>query len=937
MFLIWFLVAGVIVGLLRKGRVTQLERLPLRAPWLVVVAMVVQALIFPWGDRDPVIKVGTNYLHVVSYLPLLIFVYLNRGYKELILIGIGILCNLVVILANGGFMPVSPFALRQAGHADFAEYLEEVHTSGNVILMGDNTRLNFLGDILFLPPWMPFATAFSIGDLLLGAGLLAFLAAKGEVQKSGEAQGRLCLALLEKLARADTVSQIAEVALQHAVDVIPGATSGSFLLWDEEEGVFKFVAAVGCDLDELRRLCFKLEELLQSELGDSEEPCLIKDPGSLLQQYLPQQQGQIKGSCFSSKELVSVPIRYGEKVIGYLNIGSETAGVFGEKALDVIKDFQKAVEFSLVLHFNREELVESERRLRLLFEEAPDAIYITDYQTNILDCNKAATEQTGYTKEELLRMKIVPDLAVDPPPVDLINERLERGERVIFEEKKRRKDGKLFYTEVALAPITYRGRRAALSFNRDITWRKQHEEKVFQLWKLSKDLLNSRREEEVAEKAVSFCLDLFEPTYCGVYFYREGAYRLIASYRPTEMAICLPDTFSSIAELAKNGPPKTHLIITPITFGEKRMGYFVVATEEEVSEYHRRLMELLSLQIANVLQVAEYTGRLEEFANRLEKLHRVATKFHQIGNEKEMCAVAVELLENILGFDYCSIDLREGGYLVPMCHSTKMRHVKPRPFRIDEGISGRTYQEQRTFWGEDVRELPYAKPVSPEIRAYISVPIGDYGVIQIISKKVGAFSVEDVKLVEILAQQMYEGLKRIRLEREIREQAVRDPLTGLYNRRYFDIFIELYRKRPEGGVLGLSILDMDGFKDVNDRFGHTVGDEVLVAVAQLLRKNVRSDDVVIRWGGDEFLILMPKTEAEEARKVVERLRKVVMVWTHPRYPEIRLGFTAGVSTWDPQEGGEVDEALRAADEELYAQKGRRKGNRRLREPKNGGE
>jgi len=100
---------------------------------------------------------------------------------------------------------------------------------------------------------------------------------------------------------------------------------------------------------------------------------------------------------------------------------------------------------------------------------------------------------------------------------------------------------------------------------------------------------------------------------------------------------------------------------------------------------------------------------------------------------------------------------------------------------------------------------------------------------------------------------------------------------------------------------------------------------VLVAVANLLKENVRSEDVIIRWGGDEFLILMPKTSIEEARKAVERLRKVVASWTHPRHPEVRLSFTAGIAAWIPSEGG-VDEALRAADEELYVRRGRRERN-----------
>ena len=927
MFLLWFLIAGVVIGLLRKGRIYRLERLHLRGPWLVAVTLIIQLLIFPWGERDPLVKVGTGYLHLVSYVPLLMFVCLNRRYWELSLIGIGILCNLIVIAANGGYMPVSEFALRQAGRDDLAAFLRQARTSGNVILMTPDTKLNFLGDVLFLPPWIPFAAAFSIGDLLLGMGLLAFLVARenGAVRRKDWDSREFYLALLEKLAQAETVSQIAQIALRHAVNLLPHAEAGSFLFWDEGEGVYKYVAAEGWNLEELKEICFKPDELLPTKLGKTEEICIIKDPWALFQRYAPHMLDKFKEPRRLPTVFVSVPIRYRDMVVGYFNIDGKRPNAFTPQDLRVLQEFQRTIELALSLHLNHRELQENEQRLRVLFDNAPDAIYIIDYQGNILDCNKAATEQTGYTKEELLRMNIARDLAVDPPFAESIKEKLERGERVVFEEKKRRKGGDIFYTEVAVSPLMYHGRRVALSFNRDITWRKKYEDKIYQLWRLSRDLLSNHNEEEIVRKAVHFCTELFETPCCGIYLFRDGAYRLTASHRSPGLSLRLPESISSVTELAIDEAPRSHLIITPIGFAERRLGALVVVTQGEASEYQKRLAELLALQVATALQTAGYTQRLKEFADRLEKLHHAAMRFHQLTDEKEMCAVALELLEKLMGFHYCSIDLVEGEYLVPICYLSKISSITPRRFRIDEGISGLTFREGRTFWGDDVRKVPEAKPVNPDIRSYISVPIGEYGVIQIVSKEVGAFSMEDVRLVEILAQQMYEGIKRARLEREIREQAVKDPLTGLYNRRYFDLFVELHRRKSGDEALSLAILDMDGFKAVNDRFGHTVGDEVLVAVANLLKENVRSEDVIIRWGGDEFLILMPKTSIEEARKAVERLRKVVASWTHPRHPEVRLSFTAGIAAWIPSEGG-VDEALRAADEELYVRRGRRERN-----------
>jgi diguanylate cyclase (GGDEF)-like protein len=471
---------------------------------------------------------------------------------------------------------------------------------------------------------------------------------------------------------------------------------------------------------------------------------------------------------------------------------------------------------------------------------------------------------------------------------------------------------------VAISPIIYKGRKVALSFNRDISWRKQQEEKMLNLWRLSRDLFLSTEAKDICQKAVSLCQELLDVELCGVYLVQDGGYSLISVSKCETEKGGLPSLLD--AEGVHGGLSDESTLVVPLSFAGERLGLFVVRARDGFPENRRLLIDLLALQVANVLQVVRYTQKLEKFADRLEKLHYAVSRFNQCGGEKELCKVAVELLEGLLGFDYCALALREGDYLVPVSHSSKMPTSLPRPFRLDEGLGGLTYREQKTFWGDDVRKVSFAKPVSTSFRAFISVPIGDYGIVQIVSMKEGAFSQEDVKLVEILAQQLYEALKRIRLESEIREQAVKDPLTGLYNRRYYDLFVKLHLKELKEKPLGIAILDMDNFKAVNDLCGHVVGDKVLVELSKILRDNVRNGDVVIRWGGDEFLILMPGATREEALKVVMRLKKAVSVWNNVLCPGVQVNITAGVSSWDPSGNRELEEALKEADRELYARK-----------------
>lgn len=176
MFLLWAVVLGLLIGLLRRGRLANLAKLELRGLWLILAALVIQLLIFPLGPREPIIRAGTAYLHLLSYLCLLAFIGLNWRYFEFRIMGAGLALNLLVIAANGGYMPASAGALRRAGLEAVAATLEQGLHHGNTVLMGPQTRLNFLGDILYLPAAIPLANAFSVGDLLLALGLVLLLA-----------------------------------------------------------------------------------------------------------------------------------------------------------------------------------------------------------------------------------------------------------------------------------------------------------------------------------------------------------------------------------------------------------------------------------------------------------------------------------------------------------------------------------------------------------------------------------------------------------------------------------------------------------------------------------------------------------------------------------------------------------------------------------------
>jgi diguanylate cyclase (GGDEF)-like protein len=172
----------------------------------------------------------------------------------------------------------------------------------------------------------------------------------------------------------------------------------------------------------------------------------------------------------------------------------------------------------------------------------------------------------------------------------------------------------------------------------------------------------------------------------------------------------------------------------------------------------------------------------------------------------------------------------------------------------------------------------------------------------------------------------YDELKTLQLN------AVTDPLTGLYNRRLFGEAFEkeLNRARRYGLPLGLVIMDLHRFKEVNDQHGHPRGDDVLRAAATTLKKALRTSDSAFRIGGDEFALLLPQTDADQALALSRRVETVFAETLQALQLSVSVNMDHGVATF-PQDGEQADQLIRVADERLYRLK-----HANHRKPGNGG-
>ncbi|MBS3813614.1 PAS domain S-box protein, partial [Candidatus Bipolaricaulota bacterium] len=363
----------------------------------------------------------------------------------------------------------------------------------------------------------------------------------------------------------------------------------------------------------------------------------------------------------------------------------------------------------------------------------------------------------------------------------------------------------------------------------------------------------------------------------------------------------------------------------PVSFTEKKVSKSgeefwteVVVTSIE----HEGVDATLSIN-RDVTEKIRAQEELERERKRLRELHKAVDIFQSCQTEEDLYEATLQVTANVLEFDISIIFVRREDKLIPVA-SMGFRLKDLPVYDITEGLVGQTIQEDRTLWGEDVREVEGAQPEDPDLRSFLSVPIGNLGVFQAGARQPDEFTRSDVELTDILVGHLNEEIQRIRLEKKLKEKAIRDPLTGLYNRRYLNETLTKEIERGERYTHPISFLmiDINRFKEINDTYSHNVGDRVLEDIGKLLRENVRDTDTVFRYGGDEFLIMMPETNGE-IDTTVDRLKRELKKWNEStNIVDFPITLAFGVSFWRPDKGTGIEEVIRLADERMYRDKKR---------------
>jgi len=563
-----------------------------------------------------------------------------------------------------------------------------------------------------------------------------------------------------------------------------------------------------------------------------------------------------------------------------------------------------------------------ERRFQQLFGRMDDPAYLVESSSgSILVCNEAAEKQTGYSKDELIGKNIEDDLQVQEPDVSAatVTERIVARESVRFIDRKRRKDGSLYWDEVVLIPFRSEGEPVHVSINRDITDRVEKE--------------TALRESETRYRSI------FESTSDAVIvFDRDGviveanpnAYRMY-EFEPGELIglpadkIIHPDYFHRFSNFRTAIDDSGHFLSRSINLRKDGTPFDIEVHGGRFSYQGSPHLLAIVRDIQNQLKAEQ---SLETARLKVERLHEAASRLAKSKKEEDVYLLAVEAAQEILEFSLCSLDIAEEGKLVVKATSAGLPPAASRTRDLnEESVASTTYRTGKTIVFGSLDEVPEAHPTQADLKSGISAPVGSFGVFQVASKEANAFSEQDVRLLELLIRHTAQAIERIRLQKELIRQANHDSLTYVYNRRYFTQVIEqeLARSKRYKRTIGFLMIDVNRFKEINDHFGHQTGDAVLKSVADLLKGAVRESDLVIRYGGDEFLIVLMESEGT-SDTVEDRIAAAVAKRneTNDLIP-FPVTLAIGSAHWSPMDNLSIETVLAEADRSMYAVKRQQNG------------
>lgn len=350
---------------------------------------------------------------------------------------------------------------------------------------------------------------------------------------------------------------------------------------------------------------------------------------------------------------------------------------------------------------------------------------------------------------------------------------------------------------------------------------------------------------------------------------------------------------------------------------------------DQLSRFDEETIELLTLfstQASLALENARLYTLERQRARQLQAINTIAQQSTAIMELEDLLSRACSVIKQTFQVSHVSLCLRDENDVVIRAHHGTLTPCFP---------AGGRFPANQPPWSEiiaansavierDLTSKPDGLRLFKECGSRMSIPLISFGqthgVLTLHSSRKNAFHEGDLQPLESVADICANSIQNAHYVQRVKQLAYLDGLTGIFNRRFFELRImeEIERARRYGTGMAVIMADIDQFKSLNDQFGHLLGDEVLRQVSSLFQQNVRKIDLVCRYGGEEFGILLTQTNEQQGLAIAEKLRKLVSEWQFPGVPR-SVTISAGVAAF-PAQGKTRDEIVGAADSGLYAAK-----------------
>ena len=319
------------------------------------------------------------------------------------------------------------------------------------------------------------------------------------------------------------------------------------------------------------------------------------------------------------------------------------------------------------------------------------------------------------------------------------------------------------------------------------------------------------------------------------------------------------------------------------------------------------------------------------WTRHLEAIEALGARLLSTIEVQEVCRLIGETIVTLLPYDQCRVYLLSNdGKILRAAYFSDSKRIEYTgvtadglQVQIGEGITGWVAETKRGVVIGDTANHPKALQIpgtTENDESMLAVPVVFeeklVGVIVTVKLGLHQYGTDQLRLLTILANQAGVSIANARLIEQLATSAITDPLTGLPNRRAFEERLRARLDAVEPKAFTVLMLDVDGLKRVNDLRGHTAGDAALRRVADVLRANLRDEDLVTRWGGDEFLLLLNGMDRVGAVSLARRISGTLLTVNDSQEP---ISVSVGTASF-PSEGTTAEELLAAADRSMYAEK-----------------